>query len=106
MIFLTSVLYCFAMFCLFFFVVGIAEKTTVQNAISFLFCPICFLVLWFLLPLVWNLTLGPLQGPSDDGRGFGSAIVFATTFFCSLLLTPVLFFKANNTKNADNEVPS
>ncbi|MEP4195630.1 MAG: hypothetical protein ABJL99_08345 [Aliishimia sp.] len=71
---ITFVLFLAVWSLLFFFV---ARRLFIwQRLVVALFFPIVLVSTFFATQAYFLATLGPIIGPSDDGRGFGTAIVF------------------------------
>ncbi|WP_299375209.1 hypothetical protein [uncultured Tateyamaria sp.] len=77
-----------------------------RNLVSLIYTPTTLtLLIALVLPIYWNLTLGPLTGSSDDGRGMGGAFALIVAFPLTLVLNLVVYFKSASQNDTESEVP-
>jgi len=75
-----------------------------QPPVLLLFSPIVLGLFFFaILPMYWQVTLGPTIGPSDDGRGFGSALLLLVAFPTTLVLNLVVYATRYSSPTAHTE---
>jgi hypothetical protein len=87
-----SVVYIAFLFTLTLWIVRNPRAIRLQPILLISFSPFAIGTLaYFILPAYWEATLGPLKGISDDGRGFGGALIFLVTFPTTLILNLVLY---------------
>jgi hypothetical protein len=72
-----------------------------QPAVWLGYIPIGVTGLYFVVPIAWDLELGPFVGPSDDGRHFGTAfiIMIAVPFF--IISWPCLYLLRWKNKHSE-----
>ena len=70
-----------------------ANNSRLSLAISFSFTPLTLLpFVYLVLPAYWNFTIGTLQDPSDDGRGFGTVFALLVAIPTTLIANLIVFF--------------
>lgn len=101
-----SFVYILALFACALLVARNPKAIRFQAALILLFSPIVLSTLMVLvLPAYWQVTIGPNEGVSDDGRGFGTALVLLMAVPTTLILNLVLYAARLTDPAIPNEVP-